>query len=157
MASSTNQAHPNQVHSRHAQSPLDEPAVSLARFDLEQVPPNSTLRAVALQMESAGVSALIVEDGSDQFGIVTESDVVSAIANEADVDLVWSADVMTRNLQHVRADATVADIAELMQVGQIRHVLVKGDGGRIGIVSIRDLLEPLLSVEDRAGPVTVTP
>lgn len=140
------------VEASRSPSPLDQPVADIARFDLVTVAPNETLRTVAIRMHREGVSALVVDGDGDEFGIVTEADLIAAIAKEADVDEVWSADIMTRDVQAVPAADPIADVAELMLVGRIRHVVVQGESDRLGIVSIRDLLDPLLSVEDHASP-----
>ena len=124
-------------------SALDQPARSIARSELVIGERNDTLRTLAYRMHEANCSALLVAN-DDSYAIVTERDIVDSLASGASPDEEWAVDVMTRDVQSVQGSATIADVAELMQVAGIRHVLVDLDDGAVGVVSVRDLLEPLL-------------
>ena len=73
-------------------------------------------------------------------GIVSERDVTTALADDAAPDVVWSADVMTEDLVTARADEPIIAVALRLMSEPIRHVVVLGDGGAVGIVSSRDVL-----------------
>ena len=58
-------------------------------------------------------------------------------------------EIMTRHPATVRADATVAETARLMDRHQVRYLLVVGEGGKLlGVVSPRDLLRVFLRPDD---------
>lgn len=123
---------------------LDDPVRSIATHGVITGRRADTLRGLASSMVENGVSALVIEERTGELAIVTERDIVAALANGADADTDWAVDVMTRDVLHVEPDATIADVAELMLRANIRHVLVRTDGDTPAVVSIRDLLDPLL-------------
>jgi CBS domain-containing protein len=72
-------------------------------------------------------------------GAVSERDIVAALANGADPDLVWAEDVMSEQLVSFEAGDRVVDAAaELVDRG-IRHAPVLEGGEVVGVVSLRDL------------------
>ena len=80
-------------------------------------------------------------DGST-VGIVSERDVTRALADDADPDAVWSANIMTE--ERVTAEADEADEAILrvalrMLDERIRHVAIVEDDDIIEVVSSRDV------------------
>lgn len=123
---------------------LDEPVRSIAAYQIIAAEQSDTLRVVAEKMVEASCSALLVECDRDHHAIITEHDVLVAIAAGADPDDQRAVDVMSRDVQEVKPDSSIADTADLMRLAGIRHVLVRGNTGRMGVVSIRDLLDPLL-------------
>ncbi|MDH3752925.1 MAG: CBS domain-containing protein [Acidimicrobiia bacterium] len=129
-------------------SALDEPVRSIAAHDPAMATGSDTLRMVAQKMLDADCSALLVERRTGELAIVTERDVVHALATGADPDSEWATDVMTREVLDVAPDSSIADVAELMQQARIRHVLVRSDAGALAIVSIRDLLDVILTAAD---------
>lgn len=125
-------------------NPLDEPVRSIANHDVISAARADTLRDLAKKMADSRVSALLVEQRTGDLAIVTEHDIVTALANSSDPDADWAVDVMSRDLIEVTPETSIADVAELMQQAGIRHILVRGAGDAPAIVSIRDLLEPIL-------------
>jgi CBS domain-containing protein len=118
---------------------------ALDRRDAVFVEPVTTLRAAAHAMWVENVGALVVADGSGPVGIVSERDLVSQVAQGVDLDVATVADAMTPHLIPARVGDTVGDAAYQMLEGSIRHLpLVDGGGHVVGMVSVRDLLRPLL-------------
>jgi CBS domain-containing protein len=100
-------------------------------------------------MTAAGCSALLVDLRDGSHGIVTERDIVRGLADGADADTVWATDVLTRDLLEIDAEDSIGDAAELMMEAGVRHLaVVDSDDGRVGIVSMRDLINPLLDSVD---------
>ncbi len=103
----------------------------------------STLRSAAQLLDGEVVGALLVRETRGTLGILSERDVVRAIADGADVDQARVADYMTEDLVIMPGSASLAQALETMRDNEIRHVAVRtGDG--IGIVSMRALIEALL-------------
>ena len=82
---------------------------------------------------------MVVKDGDDVAGIITERDVVNAVAEGIDPASVSVGDRMTRELATVDRRTDVADAARLMAERRIRHLPVLDKGSLAGIISIRDL------------------
>ena len=110
------------------------------------VGPSETLRAVAHTMWVENVGALVVGDERRPLGIISERDVVSQIAQGADLDHVTATQTMTSYLIAARTGDTLHDAAYQMLEDAIRHLPVVDSEGRVvAMVSVRDLLRPLLS------------
>ena len=91
-------------------------------------------------MSDVGLGALVVGDGDRPAGVISERDLVEAMAKRLPFDTTKAIDVATTELVWCDATATVAEVAEEMFEHYIRHVLVEEDGRLLGVVSARDLL-----------------
>lgn len=110
------------------------------------VDPGKTLRAVAHTMWIVNVGALVVGTERQPLGVISERDIVSRIAQGANLDIVTAAEAMSTHLSAVRVGDTLDDAAYQMLEGAIRHLPVMDDEGCVvSMLSIRDLLRPLLS------------
>jgi CBS domain-containing protein len=65
---------------------------------------------------------------------------VLAVAAGSDLDVTTAADLDSRVVITCTSDTTVREAALMMMEHYIRHLLVQGDTGLIGVVSARDLL-----------------
>ena len=116
--------------------------------DLLTVGPGEALGEVAQRMVHRDVGAVIVMEGEALAGILTERDVLRAVAAGVQDDTVVS-DWMTRDPETMSPDDTTAHAAVLMIHGGFRHMpLVEGDQV-VGMLSIRDLMRVVL---DNAAP-----
>jgi len=117
------------------------PLVSRA---LLQVGPQESIAEAARQMTARKVgSAMVMTDEGP--GIITERDVLRAVAAGADLDKVRVEEYMTHNAITAFEDWDLGAAARRMADGGFRHLIVLGHGGQVeGILSIRDLLKGLL-------------
>jgi CBS domain-containing protein len=113
--------------------------------DLLTVAPQSTLREAARRMSERNVGAALLVDPAIGFypGIITERDLLDAIAAGHDPDVQRVADSATWDIVTVSADASLEQAAEKMMKYGFRHLLVVSGGDAIGIVSMRDLMSAL--------------
>jgi len=124
---------------------LQDKVQSLARREPVFVARDETLRDVARTMWVESVGALVVGDDGHPAGVISERDLVARIGQGADLDTMTAEEAMTRYLVFARAGDPLYDAAYQMLDGVIRHLPVVDDNGRvIGMVSVRDLLRPLL-------------
>jgi len=108
--------------------------------------PTMTLREAATQLWAASAGAAVIGTATDLVGVLSERDVVMALAEGADPDATTAAEAMTPRVIAVRPDERLIDVAYLMFDDVIRHVpVVDEDGELAGVVSVRDLLRPLLA------------
>ncbi len=104
------------------------------------VEPRTSLRELAKVLADADVGAAAVVEGDDVKGVVSERDVVRALAGEGDPQTLVASDIASTEVVWCDAEASVAEVAGVMMDRYLRHVLIE-DGGRLaGIVSARDLL-----------------
>jgi len=100
-----------------------------------------TLADAAGTMTFHEVGALPVFDDGTIVGIITERDIVRAIAEEADVRTVTVGEYMTPGPIAVSPDTELDEARRLMSRHGARHLPVIDDHGRIvGMLSARDLL-----------------
>jgi CBS domain-containing protein len=108
--------------------------------ELIRVEPEATVRQIAQRMAAEGVGALVVAEGERVHGIVSERDLMLAIAEGRDLDATTAADVDSQHVVTCTPDTTVHDAAMLMMEHYVRHLLVRDDTGPVGMISARDLL-----------------
>ena len=108
--------------------------------DLISIEPAATLRQIAQHLNDEGVGALVVTEGNRLIGIVSERDVVRAVASDKDLDSTTAGELGTRQVVTCTPDTTVQTAAQLMMEHYVRHLLVEDPNGPIGMISARDLL-----------------
>jgi CBS domain-containing protein len=101
---------------------------------------DDTLASVADIMTEESIGAALVHGPGGPVGIVSERDVVSAMARGTDVELERARDVMTPDLATIDHLDTIRHAADIMLADEIRHLPVTKDATTIGLVSIRDVL-----------------
>lgn len=112
----------------------------LMQTALVSVSPDATLRRAAdvLTVEEVGVA--LVQGREGFVGVVSERDIVRAIAEGEDPDDARVSDVMTFEVASIDETASLADAAAAMADGNIRHLVVRRCGAVVGVVSSRDLV-----------------
>lgn len=110
------------------------------------VPPQMSLRSATDVMARYSIGAVVVATDKRVVGILSERDVVIALAAGADPDGATVAGAMSHDVVSLRPDDTLYDAAvDMLDLG-IRHVPVLNERGAVlGMVSVRDLLRPLLT------------
>ncbi len=110
------------------------------------LPPQTTLRVACEVMANHAIGAVVVATDRRVVGILSERDVVNALAAGAQPDGATVAGAMSSDVVSVRPDDTLYDAAvDMLDLG-IRHVPVLDEHGTVlGMVSVRDLLRPLLT------------
>lgn len=116
------------------------PVATVMHRSTVSVRPDMPLQQVAETLAREEVGAVVVTGTDGLVGIVSERDIVRAIADGADLESDRAADVMTYDVVSVESVAAIDVVARIMIDGAIRHLPVIDSGGPVGIVSIRDLL-----------------
>ncbi|HEX3290165.1 MAG TPA: CBS domain-containing protein [Gaiella sp.] len=114
--------------------------------DVLGLDPATSLVEAARRMNERRVGAVVVTEGDRLVGIVTERDVLRAVATGAVDGPV--ADAMTRSPETIAPDESAGQAAALMIHGGFRHLPVVDGVDVVGMVSIRDLVR--VSVDDEA-------
>jgi CBS domain-containing protein len=110
---------------------------------------DDTFAEAARVLREHHISSVIVQDGDRPSGIVTERDVVNAVAEGLDPGSTKVSERMTRELTTIEPKTDIADAARVMAERRIRHLPVVDRGELVGIISIRDLLS--WAVEEVTG------
>jgi CBS domain-containing protein len=116
--------------------------------DLLSVSPGDSLSEVAQRMVARDVGAVLVMEGGELSGILTERDVLRAVAAGIEAETVV-ADWMTRDPETMGPDDTTQHAAVLMIHGGFRHLPLVEGSDVVGMLSIRDLMRVVL---DNAAP-----
>jgi CBS domain-containing protein len=101
-------------------------------------------------MNERGVGAALVLTGAHVSGILTERDVLRAVATGS-VEGTHVAAWMTRDPETVELAESTGQAAALMIHGGFRHLPVVDGGKPVGIVSIRDLMRVVVDDESPRG------
>ena len=116
------------------------------------------LAAAAYLMNHANQSALCVVDDADRVvALITEADLLRAVAHGADTGRERISDWMNREPPTVSPDIVVMEALQRMVVTGTRHLPVVSDGRLVGIVAMTDLMDAVVhSVRLAAAVVFVS-
>ena len=113
------------------------------------VRPSTSLPDLASTIASRRIGAVLVLDDDGMLaGIVSERDVVKALANYgAAVQTMNAGSIMTRTVTTVTPDTSINEAMELMDRGYFRHLPVLDNGALLGIISVRDVVRARIEQE----------
>jgi CBS domain-containing protein len=101
--------------------------------------PEDTLAEAARKMWKQQTGSLLVMDGEDLVGIVTERDVLKAVAGGGPLQSTHVSEVMSKDLVTVGPGTSLREAAKVMADRWIRHLPVVDGGRLVGVISQRDL------------------
>ena len=106
--------------------------------DVLTVEPSDTIGEAAEKMHAANVGAVVVvEDYARVVGIVTERDLLRAVAQRVRAAEARVRQWMTVDPVTIGPDTTIEEAARIMFDHNFRHLPVVEDGRALGIVSLR--------------------
>lgn len=105
--------------------------------------PESSLRLAAKVMTARGVGSAVVIEKEKVAGIITERDILHAVAAGTPLDDTRVAEVMTPDVVSGAPGWTVLRAVNTMTEGGFRHLLVMEMEDPVGIVSLRDLMDSM--------------
>jgi CBS domain-containing protein len=111
--------------------------------DVLAISPAATLAEAARVLTKHRIGALIVRDEDGALsGIISERDVVRAVAEEGAAALAFTVDSrMTRDVATCAQTDTIEEIMETMTRCRFRHLPVVEEDSVIGIISIGDVVK----------------
>jgi CBS domain-containing protein len=121
------------------------------RPDFIEVAPEDTLGEVAERMTAKNVGAVVVKDYGRLIGILTERDMLKAMAARVHTSEARVRQWMTENPITASADMGVEDAARVMLDNGFRHLPVVDENGRVsGVVSLRRVVAATQSAAEAA-------
>jgi len=97
-------------------------------------------------MAEKSIGALVVREGEQVVGIITERDYARKIVLMARSSKETPVcDIMTSSVMYVRPDQASEECMVLMTENRLRHLPVMDGGKLIGLVSIGDLVKDIIS------------
>ncbi len=107
---------------------------------------NQTVYEAIAEMDTRNVGGLIVKNGDEVVGIVTERDYTrKVILKDRSSKEISVETIMSRNLVSVTPDQTIQDAMKLVTEKRCRHLPVFKDGKLDGILSIGDLVKWIIA------------
>jgi len=108
--------------------------------------PDVTLREASKVMSQFQIGSLIITEKKKILGIVTERNVLSAVAKGKNPELVTAEEIMAKNVITIEPDKNIEEAVELMVKNRIKKLPVVRDDKLIGIVTASDIIvvEPKL-------------
>ncbi|MDQ3876903.1 MAG: CBS domain-containing protein [Actinomycetota bacterium] len=110
---------------------------------LVTVDPKSSLRRASQVMTERGVGCAVAIENEMVAGIITERDILHAVAKEQNVDDTTVADAMTPDVVSGEPGWDILKAVKTMTSGGFRHLLVMELDDPVGIVSLRDLMDAM--------------
>jgi CBS domain-containing protein len=106
------------------------------------LPSDSTVRELIAILAERRIGAVLVVDGSDLRGVVSERDVVRRLHTDGDAVLDTElVDLMSSDVVTCGMDDDLDTIAATMTERRIRHMPVMRDQTLVGVVSIGDVVK----------------
>ena len=108
--------------------------------EVSSIAEGSSIQEAAQFMQANRIGSLLVEKNAQYIGIITETDVVRAVAEGPDVTEITVQGVMSSPILSVDRNLSPQYARDLMADRRIRHLAVTEEEKIVGIISVRDLL-----------------
>lgn len=103
--------------------------------------PAANLATAASLMQAGEFGSVAIYEGDRLAGILTETDIVRAVADHRKPETTNIAEYMSRDPVTADPEEDSMQVAERMVRGGFRHLPVLEEGRMVGMVSARDLLQ----------------
>ncbi len=115
---------------------------SCMRREIIKLSPQDTLEKAVSTMEEEGVNFLVIAEGDELKGVLTDGDLISTIfKKKTDPSQVKIGEVMSQNLLTIKPNDTIVKALELMVENKIRRLPVVEDNKLVGLISLTDIEE----------------
>ncbi|WP_202702111.1 CBS domain-containing protein [Flavobacterium sp. UGB4466] len=99
-------------------------------------------------MGEKNIGAILVIDGADLKGILSERDYARKIVlKDKSSKETFVHEIMESNIFSVKLSNKIEDCMELMSTKRIRHLPVLEDGIVVGIISISDVVKAIIEIQ----------
>ena len=120
-------------------------AYEIMSIDIEAAKENATVSEIGTRLILLFINGMpIIDDNGKVIGILTIIDILRAIKDKKDIDILKASDIMTKNPKVVEQETDVIEMIDFMDKKGIEMIpVVEGgeDGRLIGVVSRKDILE----------------
>ncbi len=108
--------------------------------------PDVTVREASKVMAKFHIGSLIIQSAGKIIGIMTERDVLQAVATGKDPETTLVEEIMSKNVITIEPDKKIEDAVELMIEHKIKKLPVVSEGKLVGIITASDIIvvEPKL-------------
>ncbi len=110
------------------------------------IAPDATVYQALRVMADKNVGALLVLEGGELVGIISERDYARKVALRGQTaHSTFVRDIMTTDVVSIHPDQTVEECMALMTDKRIRHLPVVADGRLMGVISIGDVVKSIIT------------
>jgi len=114
--------------------------------DVISITPDASVYDAVKLMADKGVGSLLVMNGDELKGIITERDYARKVILESrSSEKTRVAEIMSTEVTTVSGEQNVSQCMEVMTRRRIRHLPVVEDGAVIGMLSMRDLVQAIIA------------
>jgi CBS domain-containing protein len=120
-------------------------AYDIMSIDIEAAKENATVSEIGTRLILRSINGMpIIDDDGKVIGILTIIDILRAIKDNKNIDLLKASDIMTRSPIVIYQETDIIDIIDIMDKKGIEMIPVvdeERDDRLIGIVSRKDIIE----------------
>ncbi len=110
------------------------------------IAPTASVFDALKRMAEKSIGALVVTEGAQVVGIITERDYARKVVLMARSSKETPVrDIMTSSVMYVRPGQTSEECMVLMTENRLRHLPVMDSGKLVGLISIGDLVKDIIS------------
>lgn len=112
--------------------------------DILKADVNTSVKDAAKLMRDKKVGCLLIEQDKKLMGIITETDIVrNLVAEERNPGSTLVSAIMNSPILTIDIEKSIIDANDMMDKNKIRHLAVTEEGKIVGVVSVRDIIQPL--------------
>ena len=127
---------------------------SLAQSDVVTAERDASLQDLATTLDEENVGAVVIVDGDEPVGVVTDRDIALAVSDGGDVSDITASDVMPDDVVTLKADAESIELARTIGEAKVRRIPVVDDAGALeGLVTLDDLVATIGEQLDEVADV----
>ncbi|MGQ3889356.1 CBS domain-containing protein [Legionella sp. CNM-1927-20] len=120
------------------------------RRPIVYIEPAFTVMDCVNLMVTKDIGALVVHDGTELLGLVSERDIVrDCLHRGLDPRQATAADIVYKNVSVLDVNDTIEKAMEVITVTKRRHILINEDNKLVAIISIGDVLFSLIEDKSR--------
>ena len=110
--------------------------------DVATIVPEASVKRATSWLYAKNVGSLVVTSGNAVVGLISEREIVHAIARYGETAISMPvSEVMRHGVITVSPTDTVSHVMSLMTRHRVRHMPVLRDGNLVGIISIGDVVK----------------
>jgi predicted transcriptional regulator len=107
---------------------------------VETLPPDTSMLLVAKSMKAKDIGAIAIQDKDQLMGIITDRDIVLALADGHDLSKLSAGDVMSKDVEVCRDTDQISDAVKMMESRRIRRLPVIDHHKKlVGMIGIGDI------------------
>ncbi|MGM0606558.1 MAG: CBS domain-containing protein [Halobacteriota archaeon] len=113
---------------------------NIARTDVVTVQPTASIESVAALMNEEQIGSVVVVDGTEPVGLVTDRDIGIGVWQYDDPSTVTAADLMSSDPVTVDVGTEIYEALRTARSAGVRRLPLTEEGTLVGIVTLDDII-----------------